>query len=202
MGLFPRAEQISFTPSSEEALPDSLPFGWQGDGSPPLEIDVGCHKGRFLLEMARRFPFANFLGVERQRERVFKTKKKITLAGLNNAEVFHGDAGEVLSSLPDACADCVHILFPDPWPKRRHKHRRMVDHIFLVEVSRLLKAGGRLRLVTDDPDYARAMELHATSISRYRRIESEPRDYPPTEFQLKFVTASRRTFALLFERLS
>ena len=201
MGFFPRAEQI-FTLSCEEALPDSLPLGWQGDGSPPLEIDVGCHKGRFLLETARRFPLANFLGVERQRERVFKTKKKITLAGLNNAEVFHGDATEVLSCLPDACADCVHVLFPDPWPKRRHKNRRMVDHDFLVEVSRLLKAGGRLRLVTDDADYAWAMELHATSISCYRRIESEPRDYPPTEFQLKFVTDTRPTFALLFERLS
>ena len=67
----------------------------------------------------------------------------------------------------------------------------MVDRDFLVEVSRLLKAGGFLRLVTDDPDYARAMEFHATSISRYRRIESEPRDYPATEFQLKFVAASR-----------
>ena len=152
--------------------------------------------------MARRFPFANFLGVERQRERVLRTKKKITLAGLNNAEVFHGDAGEVLSCLPDACTDCVHVLFPDPWPKRRHKNRRMVDRDFLVEVLRLLKVAGRLRLVTDDPEYARAMELHATSISRYRRIESEPCDYPPTEFQLKFVAGSRPTFALLFERLS
>ena len=52
--------------------------------------------------------------------------------------------------------------------------------------------------MTDDPDYARAMELHATSISRYRRIESEPRDYPPTEFQLKFVAVSRPIFATRF----
>jgi tRNA (guanine-N7-)-methyltransferase len=152
--------------------------------------------------MARRFPFANFLGVERQRERVLKAKKKINLEGLNNAEVFHGDAREVLSSLPAACVDYVHVLFPDPWPKRRHKNRRMVDDRFLVEVARLLKAGGRLRLVTDDPDYAGAIELHAISISRFRRIESEPREHPPTEFQLKFVTVSRPTFELVFERLS
>jgi len=71
-----------------------------------------------------------------------------------------------------------------------------------VEVSRLLKAGGRLRLVTDDPDYARAMESQTTSISRYRRIESEACDYPQTEFQLKFVAVSRPIFRLLFERLS
>ncbi len=152
--------------------------------------------------MARRFPSANFLGVERQRERVLKAKRKITLEGLNNAEVFHGDACEVLRSLPDACADCVHVLFPDPWPKRRHKNRRMVDHKFLVEVSRLLKAEGTLRLVTDDPNYARAMKLHATSISRYRRIESEARDYPPTEFQLKFLTVSRPIFRLVLQRLN
>jgi tRNA (guanine-N7-)-methyltransferase len=190
------------TLSSAEAPPDSLPFGWRGDGSPPLEIDVGCHKGRFLVEMARRYPLANFLGVERQRERVLKAKRKITLEGLNNADVFHGDAGEVLSCLPDACADCVHVLFPDPWPKRRHENRRMINPGFLVEVSRLLKAGGKLRLGTDDPDYARAMELHATSMASYRRIESEPRDYPPTEFQLKFVAVSRPTFFLVFERLS
>jgi tRNA (guanine-N7-)-methyltransferase len=193
---------MSFTPSSAEAPPDSLPFGWQGEGSPRLEIDVGCHKGRFLVEMAQRFPFTNFLGVERQRERVLKAKKKITLEGLDNAEVFQGDAREVLSCLPDACADCVHVLFPDPWPKRRHKNRRMVDQGFLLEVARLLKTRGRLRLVTDDPEYARAMELHATRISRYRRIDSEPRDYPPTEFQLKFGAVSRPTFGLVFERFS
>jgi tRNA (guanine-N7-)-methyltransferase len=193
---------MSSTPSSAGAPPDSLPFGWQGEASPPLEIDIGCHKGRFLVEMARRFPLANFLGVERQRDRVLKAKKKITLEGLNNAEVFHGEAREVLSCLPGACADCVHVLFPDPWPKRRHKIRRMVDHDFLVEVARLLKTRGRLRLVTDDPDYARAMELHVTSIARYRRIASEPRDYPPTEFQLKFGAVSRPTFGLVFERLS
>jgi tRNA (guanine-N7-)-methyltransferase len=193
---------MSSTPSSAEAPLDSLPFGWQGEGCPPLEIDVGCHKGRFLVEMAQRFPCRNFLGVERQRERVLKARKKIALEALNNVEVFHGEAREMLTGLPDACADCVHVLFPDPWPKRRHKNRRMVDHGFLVEVARLLKSRGRLRLLTDDPDYARAMELHATSISRFRRIESEPRDYPPTEFQLKFGAVSCPTFGLIFERLS
>ena len=152
--------------------------------------------------MARKFPFANFLGVERQRGRVLKAKRKIALEGLDNVELFHGDAREVLSSLPEGCADGVHVLFPDPWPKRRHKNRRLVGQDFLVEVSRLLKVGGVLRLVTDDADYARAMESHATEISKYRRMESEPRDYPLTEFQLKFLAASRPIFGLLFERLS
>ena len=152
--------------------------------------------------MARRFPFANFLGVERQRERALKAKKKITREGLSNVEVFHGDARELLSCLPGACADCVHVLFPDPWPKRRHQTRRIIGPTFLIEMSRLLKAGGRLRLVTDDPGYARAMELHASSLSDYRRIEIESRDYPPTEFQLKFAAVARPIFRLVFERLS
>jgi tRNA (guanine-N7-)-methyltransferase len=167
-----------------------------------LEIDVGCHKGRFLVEMARRLPSANFLGVEWQRERVLKTKRKIGLYGLENAEVVHGEALEVLSCLPEECAHCVHVLFPDPWPKRRHQNRRMVGRQFLAEVSRLLKVGAFLRLVTDDPNYARAMAFDAATIPQYGRMESEPRDYPPTEFQLKFLAASRPIFELVFERLN
>jgi tRNA (guanine-N7-)-methyltransferase len=64
----------------------------------------------------------------------------------------------------------VHVLFPDPWPKRRHHIRRMVGERFLSEVSRVLKVRGRVRLVTDDPGYARAMESDASGISALRRV--------------------------------
>lgn len=197
-----RAERISLTHSSAEAPPDLLPAGWQGIGSPPLEIDVGCHKGRFLVEMARRYPISNFLGLERQRERVERARRKIALLGLGNAAVLHGDGLDIVTRLPDACADCVHLLFPDPWPKRRHKVRRIVTEEFLGEVLRILKVHGSLRLVTDDLDYARAMESRAAGMTAYQRIESDPRVYSPTEFQIKFVADSRPFYALLFVRLN
>jgi len=185
-----------------EAPPDLLPAGWQGTGSRPLEIDVGCHKGRFLVEMAQRYPVSNFLGVERQRERIKKAKRKISLLGLGNAEIVHGDGYEIIGRLPDACADYVHVLFPDPWPKRRQKIRRMVRAEFLREVLRILKFHGVLRLVTDDPDYARTMEFHAANLADFQRSEDNGREYPPTEFQIKFLADSRPVYGLLLKRVN
>lgn len=200
MAHFQAAER-TFTPFAE-APPDLLPDGWRGTGSRPLEIDVGCHKGRFLVEMARRYPFSNFLGVERQQKRVEKAQKKISQLGLGNAAVVHGDGLEAIGRLPDACAEYVHVLFPDPWPKRRHKIRRMVRTEFLREVLRILKCRGILRLVTDDPDYARAMEFHAASLAEFQCAIGDGRKYPPTEFQIKFLADSRPVYGLLLRRVS
>ena len=196
-----QATARTFTPFAE-ALPDLLPGGWRGPGSRPLEIDVGCHKGRFLVEMARRYPVSNFLGVERQRERVERARKKIFRLGLENAAVVHCDGRAAVGRLPDACADYVHVLFPDPWPKRRHKIRRMVRTEFLREVLRILKCRGILRLVTDDPDYARAMEFHAASLAEFQCAIGEGRKYPPTQFQIKFLSDSRPVYGLLLRRVS
>ena len=117
--------------------------------------------------MAPKISLSNFLGVERQRKRVEKARKRSPSLDLRNAAVVHGDGLEAIGRLPDACADYVHVLFPDPWPKRRHKVRRMVRTGFLREVLRILKCRGILRLVTDDPDYARAMEFHAASVADF-----------------------------------
>jgi tRNA (guanine-N7-)-methyltransferase len=185
-----------------EAPPELLPTGWQGAGSPPLEIDVGCHKGGFLVEMAQRFPFSNFLGVERQRKRVDKARKRISRLGLANAAVVHGDGMETIAQLPGQCADYVHVLFPDPWPKRRHKIRRMVRTEFLREIARILKSRGILRLLTDDPDYARAMEIHAANLAEFQPAVDDGRAYPPTEFQIKFLAESRPFHGLLLRRVN
>jgi tRNA (guanine-N7-)-methyltransferase len=202
MELSQRDERTSFTLSSVGPPLDLLPAGWHGIGSRPLEIDMGCHKGRFLVAMAQRCPASNFLGVERQRERVEKARKKIVLHGLGNAEVLHGDGLEILERLPEACANCVHVLFPDPWPKRRHKIRRMVGGRFLLEVLRILKVRGVVRLVTDDGAYARAMGTCAAQIRAFQPRESNLHHYPPTEFQIKVLADARPVYELAFERLN
>jgi tRNA (guanine-N7-)-methyltransferase len=199
MAHFQAAEQ-TFSPFAE-AQPDLLPAGWRGAGSRPLEIDVGCHKGRFLVEMARRYPFSNFLGVERHQQRIEKAREKISRLALGNAAVVHGDGRETIDRLPAACADYVHVLFPDPWPKRRHKIRRMVRTEFLREVLRILKCRGILRLVTDDADYARAMEFHAASLAEFQCAIDDGRKYPPTEFQIRFLSDSRPVYGLLLRRV-
>jgi tRNA (guanine-N7-)-methyltransferase len=184
-----------------EAPPDLFPAPWREVGSRPLEIDVGCHKGRFLVEMALKHPWSNFIGVERRRERVEKAREKISRLGLRNAAVVHGDGLEAISQLPDGCADYIHVLFPDPWPKRRHKIRRMVRAEFLREALRILKCRGMLRLLTDDTHYLRTTEFCAAGFEAFRRSADDEREYPPTEFQIKFLGDSRPVYALFLQRV-
>lgn len=170
--------------------PALLPPDWHGPASPPLEIDVGCHKGLFLVEMARLHPEHNFLGVELQSERVEKTRKKIRSLALSNATVVRAEGHAAVQALPDSCADAIFVLFPDPWPKRRHHDRRLVQPGFLRECVRVLKPGGILRLVTDDAPYAVAMREAAETVPDLIPT-TDSRVYPPTEFQKKFLTDSR-----------
>lgn len=181
------------TPSTPP-VPDSdslaieLRPGWTGPDAAPLEIDIGCHKGTFLVAMAERFPERNFLGVERQTSRVDRCMAKIRRLGLANADVVCREAlPAVRDALPPGVADVIHVLFPDPWPKRRHHVRRLVQEDFLQSCRRLLKPGGLLRIVTDDPAYADAIRQ---STGETQGFEVSPitdlSDYPETEFQKKF----------------
>lgn len=187
--------------SSETPL-DVLPSSWAGPGALPLEIDVGCHKGLFLVEMASRYPERNFLGIERQVERVAKTQKKIDALGLANASVICAEGLESLKNVPLGCVDHIHVLFPDPWPKRRHYARRLVQSAFLDRCHDILKSGGLLRLVTDDENYAAAMKAVAAEDPRFAPQAQEDREYPLTEFQKKFLEDGRPFFTLLLRRAS
>lgn len=180
---------------------DQLPAGWLDSEAAPLEIDVGCHKGLFLVEMAGRFPERNFFGVECQKERVEKTRQKIRARGLTNAAVVQAEGETALKALPDICVDFIHVLFPDPWPKRRHQVRRLIQGRFLAVVCRVLRPAGFLRLVTDDGEYAQAMEDAVMKCSGLIREVSEDREYPATEFQKKFLLDQRPIYSLLLRRI-
>lgn len=185
-------------PSAPEFYPPyTLPEAWHGASAKPLEIDVGCHKGLFLVEMAQAHPDHNFLGIERQAKRVFKTGKKIKALQLANADVTQGDGQGVLDQLPEACADYVHVLFPDPWPKRRHWDRRMVQDPFFKSCARVLKPGATLRIVTDHRDYWESISECIQGMGDFALIESRDlRSYPETEFQKKFLAAGAPIYGI------
>lgn len=165
-----------------------------------MEFDVGCHKGLFLVEMARLYPERNFLGVEFQSERVQRTRKKIQTLGLSNAGVVRAEGLAAMRGFPDHCADVVHVLFPDPWPKRRHYIRRLVQAGFLEASRRVLKKEGILRLVTDDADYAAAMVATARAFPTLEPFHADHRIYPLTEFQKKFLTDGRPVHRLILRK--
>lgn len=167
-----------------------------------MEIDLGCHKGVFVVEMARLFPEVKFLGIEWQRKRVEKTRAKIDRLALRNAQVIQGEGLETLRDLlPAGCAQVVHVSFPDPWPKRRHHSRRLVRREFLREAWRVLAPDGTLRLMTDDEPYFVAMRDAADGFDGFRPTDwDDGRIYPETEFQKKFIAVEKPIHRLALRR--
>lgn len=126
-----------------------------------IECDFGAAKGKYLTECAGLNPLVFFAGLEGLSARVSRTNKKITRLGLLNAAVWRGWGREALEELvPEGFLDTLHVSFPDPWPKRRHWDRRLVNREFLETAASRLKPSGVLRLMSDHPGYFRAMKDH------------------------------------------
>lgn len=167
--------------------PSPVPAAWLDAGAPPLEVDFGCHRGTFLLGMAERHPEINFLGIEKQTIRVEKCLKKIRRLGLSNAWALQGQGEKALADLlPEKSVSVFHVSFPDPWPKRRHAARRLVGKNFLNEVTRVLRPGGILRLMTDDTAYF--LEIKKLLRSGWEEVGwQDGREHPMTAFEKTFL---------------
>jgi len=155
----------------------------------PLVLDLGCGDGGFLLAMAQRHPEQNFLGTERMHSRVEKVARKIGRAGLTNARVLELESHYAVRwLLPAECAAAVYVLHPDPWPKRHHHPRRLIQPDFMQAVLRVLAPGGELRVKTDDLPYFQWMEKVFAESPQFERIEwEEPADWPKTDFERDFI---------------
>ena len=163
------------------------------DPTRPIEIDVGCGKGGFLLWAAGAQPATNFLGVERQLIRLRKVAKKIQDRQLTNARLLRVEAGYLVGKLiPAQSVSAYHIFFPDPWPKRRHQARRLFQPAFVLELHRTLRPGGAVNVATDDLDYFAQMQKVMGGSGRFREtaatvlpIEAQ------TEFEKIFLAKGR-----------
>ena len=125
----------------------------------PAELEIGCGDGGFLLEWATRHPKKNFIGVERLLGRIRKLDKKGRRAELTNLHLLRFEARYLLQYLlPDHAFDAVHIYFPDPWPKDKHRRHRLIGEHFPELARRILLPNGIVHLRTDDPAYFEQMQ--------------------------------------------
>jgi tRNA (guanine-N7-)-methyltransferase len=142
-----------------ESVVDRLDFQTLFPVAQPVEVELGSGDGSFLVQYARLHPERNFLGIERLLGRIRKLDRKGRRAGLANLKGLRIEAAYCLEYLlPAHAAVVVHVYFPDPWPKRRHQARRLVNERFPRLVRGVLAPGGRVYLRTDDPEYFAQMQ--------------------------------------------
>jgi tRNA (guanine-N7-)-methyltransferase len=130
-----------------------------------VELEVGSGKGLFLATTAAARADTNFLGVEIAFGYARFTAGRLARAALPNVRIIHGDAQTLLRDhLPDRCLAAIHVYFPDPWWKARHRKRRVLSTAFLEQAGRVLAPDGRLHVWTDVEEYFReSLELAAAS---------------------------------------
>ena len=139
----------------------------------PLEVELGSGDGSFIIEWARRNPEKNFLAVERLMGRLRKVDRKGLRAGLTNLRAMRIEAGYCLEFLlPPESVTALHVYFPDPWPKRKHRKNRLVNERFTEVVEKVLAPSGVIYLRTDDADYfSQMMEVFGAN-ANFERVEA------------------------------
>jgi len=142
--------------------------------SAPLHVDLGCGDGSFLCEMAQQFPKRNFLGIDRLTKRVEKVRRKAEK--IENVRVLRADTlFAVRYLLPKNSVETFYLLFPDPWPKRRHQFRRIFTRDFLEAIAVALEKHGILRVATDQLDYFHQIELLSRAVAGCRSSGNQVR---------------------------
>jgi tRNA (guanine-N7-)-methyltransferase len=139
----------------------------------PLEVELGCGDASFLAEYARRHPGKNFIGVERLLGRMRKLDKKGRRFGLANLRGVRIENAYFLEwLLPSGSAEAVHVYFPDPWPKQKHRRHRLINERFPEIAHTTLQPGGRVFLRTDDADYFEQMRVVFAASPKFRPVET------------------------------
>ncbi len=143
--------------------------------SQPLEVELGCGDASFLIGYARRHPDRNFIGVERLLGRIQKLDKKGRRDGLTNTRGVRIESSYFLEFLlPLHSATALHVYFPDPWPKKKHRRHRLIGESFPALARQALAAGGTVFLRTDDVDYFQQMNEVFAAVKEFERTETPP----------------------------
>lgn len=160
----------------------------------PLEIDVGCGDGGFLLDLAAAHPERNFLGLEKLLGRARKVVRQAARRGLTNVKALQIDSPyAVRHLLPPGGISRLHLLFPDPWPKAKHAKNRLVQPAFCQDVHRLLGPGGEWLFKTDHPEYfAEAVAtIQASGLFTATHWPTDCFPYPLTDFERQWLAAGK-----------
>ena len=187
-----RTESLTSEPESylvpATEIAQSLPLDKLFPRRAPLHVDVGCGKGRFLLARSQRFPDIDFLGIDRLLVRLRKIEKKLIRQDVTNVRLVHMEASYTLGHMmPPGSVHTFYIFFPDPWPKRRHHRRRLINPSFLDALSHVLEPGGTIHFATDHLEYFRPAAACFRADARFSDVPAfSPTEEERTDFERLF----------------
>jgi tRNA (guanine-N7-)-methyltransferase len=171
-------------------------------------LEIGFGSGEHLVWQAEHHPHAGFIGCEPFINGVASLLGKIETSGLNTIRIHDGDARDVLARLPPLSISRIFVLFPDPWPKKRHQKRRLVSPAAVADFAKVLRPGGELRFASDNADYAGealitilASKAFAWTAERPKDWLVRPLDWPETRYERKALSKGQKPAYLGFIRL-
>ena len=175
----------------------------------PVVLEIGFGMGKSLVEMAKNAPELNFIGVEVHRPGVGACIGLAQEEGVNNLKVYEHDAIEVLADcIPAESLTTVQLFFPDPWHKKKHHKRRIVQASFVEAIRQKLKSGGVFHMATDWENYAECMLEDMKSSPGYKNLSSNddyvprPDSRPLTKFENRGQNLGHGVWDLQFSRIS
>jgi tRNA (guanine-N7-)-methyltransferase len=156
----------------------------------PLEVDLGCGKGRFLLAHAAKHPTVNFLGIDRMLRRIRKIDNRARRLELGNIRLMRMEAYYAVAHLlPAASVWTYYVFFPDPWPKARHEGNRLFNPAFLDALCRTLVPGGVVHAATDHEAYFEQLSDMFAGDARFTSIPPFiPSEDEQTDFERYYIT--------------
>ncbi|MBD3235721.1 MAG: tRNA (guanosine(46)-N7)-methyltransferase TrmB [Candidatus Eisenbacteria bacterium] len=184
------------------------PFDWRAlfGNDHPVDIEIGCGKGRFLAAIAERSPARNFLGAERAARFYRKAVARVRHRGVRNVRLMRADGLDLLDRwVPPASVQRIHLYFPDPWPKKRHHKRRIVRPALLQLAARAVPPGGEFRVATDHPEYRQVIREQFAAHAEFfapRPWSAEDPERLPTSYSEKWQRAGRALWWARYHRTS
>lgn len=181
---------------------DRLDLGRLFPKAQPLEVELGSGDGSFLVQWAKLHPGRDFLGVERLLGRLRKLDRKGQRAGLTNLLALRIEASYFLEYLlPPASVLALHVYFPDPWPKRKHRKNRLINDRFAEAAAQVVLPGGAVYLRTDDADYFAQMISVFSVRPDFQRVDA-PAELSAvlTDFEREFHACGMATLRAAYQR--
>jgi tRNA (guanine-N7-)-methyltransferase len=179
--------------------------------SPPVRevwLEIGFGGGEHLVWQAKANPDVGLIGCEPFEDGVVKMLSAIDAEALTNVKICADDARPLLRLLPEGSIGRAFILFPDPWPKKRHHKRRLVSAETLAQLARLMPRGAELRIATDIAEYAHAILLAVQGEGSFRWTAAaaddwrrRSADWPQTRYEAKAARDGRRCYYFRFVRI-